>query len=805
MPVPPPALDPRLRKPAKIVVLLGDTDGSRPAIDDRCDFLVPTSLTRDFGGGTLDSVTFRFDLDRYGSRLQDTALPTGHNRIVEVRVEDPITGDLDQVLGWGKLARQPQQVGDTESVGFVARLDHFLFGGRFVGFPVWDPNTRTIVTIRKPLTFNPHIDDVRLPNRSEITGSEGANNLGGWDADANTPTLTSGGGGAAAGDYYLVTDAGETDLDGYTGWREGEAVWFNGATWEPGVDPARLVIDPESWRTRESRLLQDAAVDRWDLASAVERLCWSLNRRERWIKNPTLAALQAVLGTTTALLENHTIALDTSLPEALDTLLAPHGFTWFVANTIDVTDPDLPITATIAVAERGQGLPVTLRLQRLADTIDSSKTNVDALTIAYDIAARPNVILGRSALALREGTFPLRPAWPKSDDQLTKADLTEELKEHDREHIDVFRKFVFDTAGDYGSAADATALRDDFNDGNVPLNDDVFGVTTAPMRRRFKPALSQGLDRQPIGQRGFLVEWHDGTQWRTVPWSFSVLEHEAGILLERGVDEEFRVEFLKKTRSVAAGQVPDPILRITCCLEGDRGETFTAARRAESANGVDVTRHYDLSHKFHDARVLFSGPFASVLYTDRHDAISDWVINSAQSGLGSQIQIAGDLTSVLLEGDRLAVLDSTDNDGVYHVDSTFVAAGPTTWIKLREPLADVSTIDGTLAYLTAEEKCDTQLAAYCEQIQAEEDFVVIHAEATLFGVDHPEYQLGQVVTKIEQRNLSLDSYAAAAVTQRHPQITRLTYQLDGRQTLSLVLDQFDRVTDRGFRRLLKSA
>lgn len=786
MPTPPPPPDPRYRKPARVVVLLGDADGQRPTIDDRCDYLIPTTLTRDFGGGTLDSINFRFDLDRYGSRLQDTSLPSGHNRIVEVRIENQTTGKLDQILGWGKLARQPQQIGETESVGFVARLDHFLFGDRMAGYPVRDPNAGGIVTVRRPLTLNPVLDDTRLPNRSDKTGSEGATDLGDWDADSNDPELLSGEGTLLG--FVTVAVAGETDLDGLHDHQVGDVLFFDGTSWQPGLDPARLVIDPDSIRTTASRTIHGAIATRWDLATAAERLCWTLNRRQRWFQNPTLADLQSVLGGDTPLLENHTIALDVSLPEALDSLLAPHGFTWYVQHAIDTTDAALPLTSTIKVAERGKGLETTLRLQRLADTIDSSKTNVDSLSIAYDIAARPNVIIGRSSLAQREGTFLLRPCWPKTFDTLTKQDLTEDLKEHDRSTIDVFRKFVFDTAGDY------VGLRDDFaDDQNL---EELFGVTTVRMRRRFRPALTQGLDRRPIGVNGYLVEWHNGSEWVTVPWSFSILEHEAGLLLERSVDEALRDEFLKKTRSVAAGEIPDPILRITCCLEGDGGTTYTAPRRDESANGSDIPRHYDLSHKFHDARVLEDGAYASVLYYDRHDAITGFVFSGS---LGGQVQVGTDLTEILKEGDRVNVLDSTDNDGVYHIASLAFAGGFTT-ITLREPIANDATVDGVLAYLTHEEAPLTKMTAYCDDIQAEEDFVVIHADATLFGIDHPEYQLGQVITKVEHRNLSLDSYAAAAAVQRHPQITRLTYQLDGKQTLSLVLDQFDRVSDRQMQR-----
>jgi len=778
MPVPPPPVDPRYRKPVRLVVLLGDANGNRPTISDRCDWLIPTTISRDFGGSSLDSIDFRIDLYKCNQRLQDTLLPIGLNRLVEVRVENPLTGDLDQVLAWGNVARQPQSISETEAVGLIARFDPFLFGSRYESYPVRDPNSGNFVSVRKPLVFNPVIDDQRLPNRSDKTASVDATNLGGWNADTNSPPLTSGTG--TVGDYVTVTDAGDTLLDGLTDHRVGDVLFFDGAHWQPGLDPARLIVDPESIRTKASRQLHDVTASRWDLATAVERLCWTLNRRQRHFRNPTLAELQSVLGVETPLLENVSIAFGSSLPEALDHLLSPFGFTHFVKHTVDTSDPTLPLTSTIKVAERGQGDKVTLRLQRIGDTIDSSKTNCDQFTASYDPVKRPNVIIGHSALALREGTFPLRPAWPREHDKLTKADLAEEYKEHDREHIDVYSKFVCDTAGDY------SGLRPDFDDDqNVS---DLFGETTVPMRRRFWPALSQGLDRRPVGVNGYLLEWHNGAEWVTAPWSFSVLQHEAGILLERGVDEEFRAEFLNKVRSVPAGDVPDPILRLTCCLQGDRGISYTAARLSTSANGNDNPALYDLSHKFADSRVVFDGAFASVLYPDRHDAITAYTVTGS---LGGTIEVGVDLSDVLKEGDRVNVLDSTHNDGVYTVDSVTYAA-PVTTITLREPLVSDAVLDGYLAYLTEEEAPLTKLKQHCDNIQSDESVTEINATATLFGIDHPEYELGQVVTKVEFRNLSLDSYHVSAVEQRHPQISKLIYRVDGVQTLELKLDQYDR-------------
>lgn len=55
---------------------------------------------------------------------------------------------------------------------------------------------------------------------------------GWWDAATNSPALTSGSG--AAGDAYVVVNAGGTSLDGQTGWEPFDLAYFNGITWVRG-------------------------------------------------------------------------------------------------------------------------------------------------------------------------------------------------------------------------------------------------------------------------------------------------------------------------------------------------------------------------------------------------------------------------------------------------------------------------------------------------------------------------------------------------------------------------------------------
>jgi hypothetical protein len=53
---------------------------------------------------------------------------------------------------------------------------------------------------------------------------------GTWNASTNTPTLASGVGDA--GDYYIVSVAGSTNLNGITDWQPGDWAIFNGAEWQ---------------------------------------------------------------------------------------------------------------------------------------------------------------------------------------------------------------------------------------------------------------------------------------------------------------------------------------------------------------------------------------------------------------------------------------------------------------------------------------------------------------------------------------------------------------------------------------------
>jgi hypothetical protein len=77
--------------------------------------------------------------------------------------------------------------------------------------------------------------------------------MGSWNAATNTPSLQSGIG--AKGEYYVVSVAGSTLLDGVSTWEYGDQVRFNGSTWErlDTADSESLIIDEHTAAFYESK------------------------------------------------------------------------------------------------------------------------------------------------------------------------------------------------------------------------------------------------------------------------------------------------------------------------------------------------------------------------------------------------------------------------------------------------------------------------------------------------------------------------------------------------------------------------
>lgn len=79
---------------------------------------------------------------------------------------------------------------------------------------------------------------------------------GTWNASTNSPTITSSSGNK--GDYYVVSVAGSTNIDGITSWNIGDWIIFNGSVWEK-VDNTDLVSSVNGYTGAVSLTTSDIA------------------------------------------------------------------------------------------------------------------------------------------------------------------------------------------------------------------------------------------------------------------------------------------------------------------------------------------------------------------------------------------------------------------------------------------------------------------------------------------------------------------------------------------------------------------
>lgn len=92
---------------------------------------------------------------------------------------------------------------------------------------------------------------------------DGLNYKGTWDANANSPILTSGSG--TKGDYYIVSIAGNTNLDGITDWNIDDWAIFNGTVWQK--------IDNSETGDKNYVHNQSVASTTWNVAHNLGKKC----------------------------------------------------------------------------------------------------------------------------------------------------------------------------------------------------------------------------------------------------------------------------------------------------------------------------------------------------------------------------------------------------------------------------------------------------------------------------------------------------------------------------------------------------
>jgi hypothetical protein len=118
-----------------------------------------------------------------------------------------------------------------------------------------------------------------LKTVSSITNAIGALNFKGtWNSSTNNPTLTSGTG--VKGDYYVVSVAGSTDLDGSTLWDVGDWAVFNGLVWQKvdaGDTGNFTVLQADSFQLKSPGVITEAGTSRTMSATDNGKIIYCTN------------------------------------------------------------------------------------------------------------------------------------------------------------------------------------------------------------------------------------------------------------------------------------------------------------------------------------------------------------------------------------------------------------------------------------------------------------------------------------------------------------------------------------------------
>jgi hypothetical protein len=522
-------------------------------------------VQRSTGGKRLDHAIVRVDLGKAGQRVQHFALPVAENREVQIVGALPNQPGKPFTYFWGKVRSTKLVIEDgREELELVCQITEELFGQPITGVSSWSTEWSKDVEYLTPILFNPQLDG-RIYGNASV---------------AHTATT-------------------------------------------PEGDPVRLVVDPESIRTQAARQAQGEVLSDgkdpsasdflWKLSEVVLYLCWRGNLDpsvdpefpEPYIDNPSAADLQAVIDDANDLVRNLHLPQGLYLPDALDRVLAPLGYDWFVH-----LDADADYQPLIQVFKRGVGTgQVDVALQAPGSIVSTDVTgagsNVAAAQLAYDLTAVYNAVLGLGGYKTIEGTFYLSPCWDESLDDPTgypPAWLpsnkfgTWDVLNRDNPRFDalglhdVWRKFALNEAGDYNGLRN---VLDTYDWSDLKAAPAVLPVLAK--RRRFLPTLTLSADMRPIGPlEGTLVEYYDPVDkiWKRLPTGCSLLHTECGVYFsDREIPQFLQMLWYQ------LGDADDIGIRITASVAFDE-RLFGSAEGTPSPNADRRLLALDWEHLF---------------------------------------------------------------------------------------------------------------------------------------------------------------------------------------------------------------
>lgn len=329
----------------------------------------------------------------------------------------------------------------------------------------------------------------------------------------------------------------------------------------------------------------------WSLADAVQYLLDNYNGDEAYIENPTRTELVAQLGTDESLIRNFAIKRGQYIPQILDKLLDPLGYSWtYVYPALPTGKPKFyfwkrnsPFTST------------TVPLQRFGETVDinyleANRTEAETYTLAYDAYSRScEQVVAYGALEEAEATFELVPAWDPALDDSVPEELVEgkAFMDGDPKLRRVFRDWVLNEGGDYieySEHANRGALSAYYPGMNTRFDfKPIFNTTDDQMavRRRFKKTITIDGDKKGSSagrHNGCRVEYWDpdkpgGADWMLLEDNVQLLEDECGIRI--GDSGQAPLTIASKFRPDETSLTNTVRVRITATVQSDYRVTYS--------------------------------------------------------------------------------------------------------------------------------------------------------------------------------------------------------------------------------------
>lgn len=645
-----------------------------PSSQDVSTVLRPVTISRFAGGAEIDVARFDFNFDETGQRLQDAFQLQDWNRQVEIRnpTEDAEFGY--DVLFWGETSTSQMMLDRRgETLVITAAVSPYLFGDIVEGQDQLDDVGKTM-TVHADIVFNPLID-------GKIEGN--------------------------------MSDSRDDDFD------------------------YRLFVSPESLRTDEAQEENDQEAEKWTLRMACKTMMFILNAGEDPIKNFIIKDPQDETPLTQEELddpdrphslfedapeiENVRIPRGTYLPAALDRLLIPNGYNWYLLPSIEPQETDLgdagddenlSAQPKIVIYKQGSGFENPVFFQRIGKTLDLRRSNAPSINAEFDIADVANVVVGQGSFVEKEITIELKKTWEIDDDDLHTDELDYsnlESKYHNEDKQNVWRLWVANEAGDWNGVRDTT----------VALSFENVFDNYVQRRRRFFPCMTFA-DLDDRQRRPVFVEWADGEEvaaaaeddvdaaqkalvWKPVPpeWGYQVLTEQLGV---RFTGKEVPSELHRLGENA--------LLRVTGTVVGDeRLESLSEA--ATSTNSREVKLFLNLSDRFHLRERQFEGPLRSRFSVE-------------------------------------ALGDEANPKSFFSADVT-------------DDLSDLQT--------------------FLDEMVEIERATIVTAEIKLETINHG-YQIGDLVPRVHGRNLSFDRLVKEKATDpsRYMQITGIIHNWNAQQT-----------------------